>query len=65
MIQLPDYTFITPTTMIISGATGSGKTTWLKKLLSHPDMFSTKPDRIIYCYGTWQDTFEDMDGCGI
>ena len=60
MYDVSEHTFITPTTIIISGATGSGKTTWLKKLLKHQNLFSTKPEKIIYCYGVWQEAFEDM-----
>ena len=60
MYQVPEHLFNTPTTIIISGATGSGKTTWLKKVLQNASLFKTKPDRIVYCYGVWQDSFKDM-----
>ena len=60
MYQVEQHVFITPTTMVVSGATGSGKTTWLKRVLENPSLFSEKPDRIIYCYGAWQPAFEEM-----
>ena len=60
MYQVPEYIFTTPTTITVSGITGSGKTTWLKNLLRNPSLFSMPPKRIIYCYGTWQNAFSDM-----
>ena len=60
--DIPPYTFHTPTTIIISGISGAGKSSWVKRLLSHPSMFKTPPDRIIYCYGLWQDGFNNMTG---
>ena len=62
MYYVPEHVFITPTTIIVSGATGSGKTTWLKKLLENQILFSSKPSKIIYCYGAWQPGFEEMEG---
>lgn len=60
MIELPEYVFKTPTAITISGSSGSGKTTLLKRILRTPSLFSTPPDRIIYNYGVWQDSFHDM-----
>ena len=55
--------FQTPTTMTISGTTGSGKSTWLYKLLKYRnDMFSTPPKNILMCYGSvWQPLFDKME----
>ena len=47
---------------MIGGTTGSGKTTWLRRLLETPKIFSLAPERIIYCYGTWQKAFNEMTG---
>ena len=58
MTTLP---FITPFTASGSGATGSGKTTWLYKLLQHPDMFDKPFHKILYCYGVWQKLYDDME----
>ena len=54
--------FHTPTSISISGTTGAGKTQWLMKLLIHKqDLFSTVPEKILYCYGAWQPLFEKME----
>ena len=60
MYQVSQFVFNTPTTIVVSGTTGSGKTTWIKRVLDNLNMFKTKPDRIVYCYGVWQDAFSDM-----
>ena len=60
------FVFQSPTTMILSGTTGSGKTTWLKKLLEERHkMFSKTPTRILYYYGVWQPMFSDMEAWGV
>lgn len=54
--------FKVPSTFSISGTTGSGKTTWIFKLLKHSDqMFSIKPKKILYCYGIWQNLFDKIE----
>ena len=54
------------TTLILSGTTGSGKTTWLKKLIAYKkQMFSKEPLKILYFYGVWQPMFEDMEKWGV
>lgn len=47
---------------IVSGATKSGKTYWVKKLLENaPGMFvECPPSCILYCYGVYQNTFSEM-----
>jgi len=49
--------FVTPTTMCVSGGTGSGKTTWVRRMLKD-NMFNT--DQIMYCYGVHQPVYDDM-----
>ena len=54
--------FESPSTWIISGMTGSGKTTWLYKLLQCKDvMFKDPPNKIIYCYSIWTKLFDSME----
>lgn len=50
-----------PFTAILSGPTGSGKTELIKKLISYNDYWCTQPPvQIIYCYGAWQQSFENV-----
>lgn len=56
------FEFNVPSTFSISGTTKSGKTTWVFKLLKYSDqMFSIKPEKILYCYGIWQNLFTEME----
>ena len=53
--------FEAASTACISGATKSGKTTWLFRLLKNKKvMFSEPVKKILYCYGIYQDTFDAM-----
>jgi len=48
-----------PSTCLISGPTGSGKSVFVKKLIGHR-MFSPMPEKVIYCYGAFQPLFNAM-----
>lgn len=51
----------TPFNCIISGASKSGKTTLVQKLLTiRDDMFTTNPDRVILFYKYMQDVYQEM-----
>ena len=53
--------FEAASTGCVSGATKSGKTTWLFRLLRNKNvMFSELVNKILYCYGIYQDTFDSM-----
>ena len=53
--------FQTPFTMIVSGATLSGKTSWVKTLLKHKEsMISPAPKKILFCYKYWQPSYTEM-----
>jgi hypothetical protein len=55
--------FLSPTTISISGISGSGKTSILFKILDNKEeLFDIKPNKIMYCYGAWQSSFENKDG---
>ena len=57
------FPFEAPSTFSISGTTGSGKTTWLYKLLEHQEELFPEVQfhKILYCYGVWQDLFHRME----
>lgn len=56
-----DVSFKFPFTMCISGPTRSGKTHFTKKLIENADvMISPPPDEIIWCYGEWQSSYDDI-----
>ncbi|MES9883139.1 MAG: ATPase/DNA packaging protein [Sedimenticola sp.] len=53
--------FFSPTTVIIAGASGSGKSVLLFQILrSAAAMFETPPDKIYYCYAVYQDLFDTI-----
>lgn len=62
VVYLPEYIFEAPTTITVSGSTGCGKTTLIKRIIQNPSLFSVPPGRIIYCYSVWQNAFNDLQG---
>ena len=47
--------------MMLNGATGSGKTTWVFTLLRNLNkMFEDAPKLVLYCYGVYQSLYDDM-----
>ena len=62
-LQSIDVRLHSPFTSMITGPTGSGKTQLVKRLIEQSQLISTPPPiEIIYCYGIWQEAFEDMKG---
>ena len=52
-----------PFTAIVSGSTGCGKTTFIAKLIRNStSLISPPPTSILYCYGAWQEEFNDFEG---
>ena len=48
------YPFPECTSISVSGATCSGKTSWVLRLLRHKDvMFNNPPEEVLYCYAIW------------
>jgi hypothetical protein len=53
--------FRTPSNICLYGATQAGKTTFVLRLIQHSDvMFTTPPKRILYCYGSWQSAYDQL-----
>ena len=58
MVPLP---FEACSTFTIAGATKSGKTTFVFRLLKNKDvMFSSPVEKVLYCYGAEQELFNEM-----
>ena len=55
--------FNAQSSIIVSGPTNSGKTSWVYRLLRNlSGMYQSEPpERILYCYGVWQQLYEDME----
>lgn len=58
--------FNAPFTLIVSGATGSGKTQWLMKFLDHyEELIEPPPVKILYCYSEMNDSIIELMRRGI
>lgn len=58
--------FAHPFTMIVYGPTGSGKTSWIRRLIENADVVSDPPPRrIIYFYSIWQPIFSEIKKLGV
>ncbi len=56
-----EFTFHHPFTMLCVAPTGFGKTYYIKQLLENQKtMITPPPERIIWCYGQWQELYEEM-----
>ena len=62
-LHMDGLRFSAPCTGIISGPTGSGKTSFTLNLLKHSDKMFTEPiNKLYYFYGVWQRAFEGFTG---
>ena len=59
-MKTPQIPFQSGSPMIIAGPTGSGKTFWTHKLLRN-EMFTQPVSSILYCYGVFQNYFNDFN----
>ena len=61
------FRFKTPSSIMIVGPSGCGKTCFTESLLlDHlEELFVNPPPTIHYCYGAWQDGFQDMKDAGV
>ena len=56
------YPYPECTSIAVSGATMSGKTHWTFRLLREKEtMFTSPPEKVLYCYGIFQPLFERME----
>lgn len=56
------YPFPECTSIVVSGATCSGKTMWVFRLLKHKDaIFEHPPQKVLYCFGIYQSLYEQME----
>lgn len=61
-----DITFKTPFNCLLSGASGTGKTTWVRNLLKlRNHVFSTPPEKVIWFYAKHQPVYEEMKRDGL
>jgi len=51
--------FVHPSTWLVSGPTGSGKTYFIVSVLRNR-MIQPQPTRILWCYGEWQQLFQEL-----
>ena len=62
----PSFRFHTPSSILLVGSSGCGKTCFTERLiLNNLDLFETPPPSVHYCYGAWQDRFERMKKGGV
>lgn len=55
---MEEIQFKSPVTMMLSGCTRSGKTTFIKRLLENLNVFDKMPERIYYFYGIYSPAFQ-------
>ena len=60
------FSFKSLSSILIVGPTSCGKTTFIKRLLlENLDLLETRPPRVRYCNGSWQDKFDSMQKHGV
>ena len=60
-ISAHDMRLIHPLSMIISGASGSGKTYFVKSVIENLDCLISKPiENIVYVYSCWQPVYDQL-----
>ena len=58
-MKTPLVPFQAGSPIIVAGPTASGKTYWTNKLLSN-QMFTENVSSVLYCYGVYQNYFDEM-----
>ena len=49
-----------PSTILVAGPTGCGKTHFLLKMLTTPKAIGREPQRIVWIYSEWQAAYENL-----
>ena len=49
-----------PSSVIVAGPSGSGKSELVEQWLLYLNVFQVKPDKIVYAYDQWQPRFDRM-----
>ena len=49
-----------PSSVIVAGPSGSGKSELVEKLLKEKTLFDPPPKKVVYCYDRWQTRFDRM-----
>ena len=49
-----------PSSVIIAGPSGSGKSELVEQWLRYLNVFQVKPNKIVYAYDRWQPRFDHM-----
>ena len=63
VIRAMDSSLAHPFTCIVSGPTGSGKSLFTLRLIENArEVISPPPERILYCYGEYQQIFDNYPG---
>ena len=52
-----------PSSFLLAGASGVGKTFWIFRLIKHRDEISQKIEKILYFHEIWQPIFEECSHC--
>lgn len=61
-----DISFRTPFNCLVAGASGTGKTTWVRNLLKlRNHIFSSPPERVIWFYAKHQQIYDEMKRDGL
>lgn len=61
-LQESAFALIHPTTCMIAGPTGCGKTRFVVRMLLSKQMIKPMPNRIVWVYGEWQPLYEELKG---
>ena len=63
VIRVMDSRLAHPFTCIVSGPTGSGKSVFTLKLIEYArEIISPPPERILFCYGEYQQILDNYPG---